>query len=215
MAYTPINWQTGDTITAEKMNKMDNGWSVDSTQLFSETVTTTDQGGMNGGALSYSTLIDSASIVVTFNGTDYTCTRIEFYGAYYYGGFTEQGPEFSVYPFALESSPQGNVLYTQSAGNYTVSATGNSVEISENFSNVVNQCVDTSTLPMLCVSGETTESEIFTALSAKRLLYFYVMGDMFLIKNYSSAAGSFGTIPTSNILVAEINNGVFNAYYSN
>ena len=42
MSYTPINWQTGDIITAEKMNKMDNGWSVESSsqQLFSETVTT-------------------------------------------------------------------------------------------------------------------------------------------------------------------------------
>lgn len=28
MSYTPINWQTGDTITAEKLNKMDNGWLV-------------------------------------------------------------------------------------------------------------------------------------------------------------------------------------------
>jgi len=214
MAYTPINWQTGDTITAEKMNKMDNGWGVQETQLFSETVTTTDLGGVNGGALSYSTLIDSASIVVTFNGTDYTCPRIEFYGTYYYGGFTEQGPDFSICPFALESSPQGNTLYTQSAGSYTVSATANSVEISENFSNAVNQCVDTSALPMLCVSGETTESEILTALSAKRLLYFYVMGDLFIIQNYSSAVNSFGTIPTSNILVTEINDGVFNAYYN-
>ena len=214
MAYTPINWQTGDTITAEKMNKMDNGWGVGSTQLFSETVTTTDIGGVNGGVLSYSTLIDSASIVVTFNGTDYTCSRTEVFGEYFYGGFTEQGPDFSEYPFALESRSQENTLYTQSAGSYTVSATVISVEISENFSNAVNQCVDNSTLPLLCVSGTTTESEILTALSAKRLLYFYVMGDMFLIKNYSSAVSSFGTIPTDNTLVAEINDGVFNAYYN-
>ena len=94
MAYTPINWQTGDTITAEKMNKMDNGWGVQNTQLFSESVTTTAQGGMNGGVLSYSTLIDSASIVVSFNGTDYTCSRIEVFGQYFYGGFSESGPVF-------------------------------------------------------------------------------------------------------------------------
>ena len=25
MAYTPTNWQTGDTITAEKLNKLENG----------------------------------------------------------------------------------------------------------------------------------------------------------------------------------------------
>lgn len=39
MIYTPINWQNGDTITAEKMNKMDNGWGIGEVELFSETVT--------------------------------------------------------------------------------------------------------------------------------------------------------------------------------
>ena len=86
MAYTPINWQTGDTITAEKMNKMDNGWGVQNTQLFSESVTTSVYEGMSfaTGTFSYSALISDESVVVTFNGTDYTVARGGEDGYYYY-----------------------------------------------------------------------------------------------------------------------------------
>ena len=75
MAYTPINWQTGDTITAAKLNRCDNGWGYESTEILSETVTTADtySGGYGVGELAYSQFINSPTIVVTFDGTDYTC----------------------------------------------------------------------------------------------------------------------------------------------
>lgn len=173
MAYTPINWQTGDTITAEKMNKMDNGWGVQNTQLFSETVTTTAQSGMNSGALSYRTLINSASIVVTFNGTDYTCSRIEVFGQYFYGGFSESGPVFSEYPFAISSSSaNGNLIYTENAGTYTVAVSVQTIEWSNDFSAVVNEAVNMPVTPLLCVSGVTTYNEIDSAYDTQRLMYF-------------------------------------------
>lgn len=89
MSYTPINWQTGDTITAEKLNKMDNGWSVESTQPFSETVTTereSQYAPYATGVFAHSQLINSGTITVTFNSVSYICNRIDYAGYIYYGG---------------------------------------------------------------------------------------------------------------------------------
>lgn len=42
MAYTPINWQTGDIITAEKLNEMDNDTSTIPMECISGTTTFAD-----------------------------------------------------------------------------------------------------------------------------------------------------------------------------
>lgn len=185
MAYTPINWQTGDTITAEKMNKMDNGWGVQNTQLFSETVTTTAlSNGNNVGDLAYSDNIDSASIVVTFNGTDYTCPRIDAFGEYFYGGLAQSGPDFSEYPFLIESGTRGNTLYTQTAGTYTVAASGDATVVSANFSSAVNTVLSASSLtPLKCELNETTYAEMLEARNAKRFMYVYLSNDNCVIIN--------------------------------
>lgn len=167
MAYTPINWQTGDTITAEKMNKMDNGWGVESTQLFSESVTTIDDGGIAWGEFAYNTQITADSVVVTFNGTDYNVSGTSEDGAMVYGDIT-----FTGYPFFIVSSIDANEIATQSAGTYAVAISSESVAISDSFNSAVNQCVDTSTLPMLCVSGVTTNAEMATAFGHGSLLFF-------------------------------------------
>ncbi len=179
MAYTPINWQTGDTITAEKMNKMDNGWGVSSTQLFSESVATETIEGESFAmaTFSYSTLISAESIVVTFNGTNYTVNRNGEGGYYYYGDFGESGPSFANYPFVIESGEEeggaSNAIYTASAGTYTVAVSGASIEVSDNFSNAVNKSVDKSLLPFRITLGETTFSEVATAFNEGRICYTY------------------------------------------
>lgn len=157
MAYTPINWQTGDTITADKLNRCDNGWGYESTQLFSETVTTSQAPFGVEGSLSYSGQVTSPSITVTFEGTDYQCSAVQIAEAegYGYGGVTSEWEyDFTTYPFALVFSPsEGNVLTTQTAGTYTVAVSGQSIAISDNFNAAVNECVDTSSMPLRCVSG--------------------------------------------------------------
>lgn len=42
MTYTPINWQTGDTITAEKLNEMDNDTTTIPMECISGTTTFAD-----------------------------------------------------------------------------------------------------------------------------------------------------------------------------
>ena len=178
MAYTPINWQTGDTITAEKMNKMDNGWSVDLSQLFSETVTTVAGEFGNVAELTYASPITADSIIVTFDGIEYACSSVIIDGdSYGYGGVDSSWTyDFSQYPFAIVSGTSENILATQTAGTHTISMGTASVEVSNNFRHVVNQCVDTSTMPMLCVSGTTTRDDMVSAMRSGRILCFHPYG---------------------------------------
>lgn len=181
MSYTPINWQTGDTITAEKLNRCDNGWGVGSTELFSETVTTVDDGGFNVGTLTYSDFIDSDTLAVTFDGTDYVCNNLESpdaqfaaYGAPWSDALSAY--DFSEYPFNFYLDEQGNSLVTETAGTHTITVISDGVVVSEDFSRAVNSCVtptDTSTMPMRCISGITYRSEIENAIAAGKLVYFW------------------------------------------
>lgn len=179
MAYTPINWQTGDTITAEKLNKMDNGWGVDSAQLFSETVTTeVDEYAPDDPAtapLSYATQITADTLIVTFDGVDYTCPKSALGASAAYGGMSDSGPDFTSYPFAITSASiplvgVSNTIYTQTAGTHAVSASGVAIETSSNFRSAV---LSIGAMPMLCVSGTTTYDEMDAAKSANRFMYFY------------------------------------------
>ena len=163
MAYTPINWQTGDTITADKLNCCDNGWGVSSSQLFSETVTTADQGGLNQGELAYSFNIDAATITVTFDGTDYTCSRVDAFGSHYYGGFTESGPDFTYYPFVLLSRNGNNSIYTETAGSYMIAAEAAIIEKSDNFSKAVGYWNES--MQLFSEIGTTVEEDGFNNLA--------------------------------------------------
>lgn len=210
MAYTPINWQTGDTITAEKMNKMDNGWGAESTQLFSEAVTTTQAQFGVEGALSYSGQVSSPTIVVTFNGTDYLCSAIQLeVGGYGYGGVTAGWEyDFSTYPFALVfSNDDGNVLATETAGTYTVTVGGQIIEVSDSFKTAVSNCFDAALLPFKCVSGVSTEDEMSDAVANKRIMYFYAGPYCFFITQV--AANDITFIPASQYVTASFVDNVF------
>lgn len=145
MAYTPINWQTGDTITADKLNRCDNGWSVESSSqtFFTETVTTAldpeypDDPAW--GNFAYSTSITAGTVTVTFDGTDYVCQKIDANGETAYGGWGADGPDFTSLPFVILSGPGYNSLGTPAGGTHVVSvvATSQVVEKSENFSKAV------------------------------------------------------------------------------
>ena len=208
MSYTPINWQTGQTITAEKLNRCDNGWSIDSTQLFSETVTTTGS-GMYRATLSYvATAEPPQTLTIQFDGTDYTCQN---QGNYMYGSTAE---DFSDgIPFAIIFEENATTLYTETAGTHTISAGTVSVEISNDFSVAVNSCVDSSMIPLLCVDGVTTYDEAQTASDNGRLLYFKLYGDTFIIVGMSEYE-DLSFIPTSSAFTASFYGGTFSIAYN-
>lgn len=176
MAYTPINWQTGDTITAEKMNKMDNGWAVVETQLFSESVTTsiTDPNYPPYAEFTYNQLIDYDTIRVTFNGVDYVCNRIGTGNLY--GGHDQSDYDFSQFPFVITSYTQDGVAHsfieTENEGTYTVAIAGAVTEVGNGFSNAVNAVDKENELKV--VSGVTTWAEADSAIRSGKTVYSYI-----------------------------------------
>lgn len=184
MAYTPINWQTGDTITADKLNNMEsgisageNGWEVTSstTQLFSESVTTSERNGLSDANLVYSTAITADPLTVTMDGTDYSCSAYrdeDNMGPYnYYGGFGAGGPDFTNYPFFLVAGDDGtNVFVTTADGTYTVAAgtSSTTVTTTNNFDTAAQAAVGGAFYPL--VIGTTTWAQVVDAMAAGKLV---------------------------------------------
>ncbi len=162
MAYTPINWATGDTITAEKLNRCDNGWSVTNgtTTLCDETVTTVDDGGMYCGSLSISS-ITAANVTVTYDGTPYQCAQDGDGGYGDDANFT-----FADYPFRIESD---GFIVTETGGAHTVKveAVESGVDTSAAFDAAV-----TAASPLLkIVRNHTTWQQVYDAMAAGKIAY--------------------------------------------
>lgn len=180
MAYTPINWQTGDTITAEKLNKMDNGWSVESTQLFSETVTTADTGqGFAMGQIQY--VFEGTrppEVTIMFDGTAYTCAINAQNG---YGELGGSGPVFTNYPFYIAPSYNGTNVVTSTAGTYAVAMSTQSVEVSSDFSTATAAAAPKP----LFVDGQTvTYNDCLTAFLAGREVLYLLTSDGLTAKHW-------------------------------
>lgn len=110
-----------------------------STQLFSETVTTTSRYGTVNAYLTYSEPITADTLIVTFNGVEYTVNKKASGDFSKYGGMDEHSNlDFSVYPFALSCDAWGsNTLYTETPGTYTISVVEPIVDYSDKFINGV------------------------------------------------------------------------------
>ena len=207
MAYTPINWQTGDTITADKLNRCDNGWGYESTQLFSETVTTEADGDVAFGELSYRGTSTPDHLTITFDGTAYQCTFID-------DAYGNQDGTWADYPFSLSVDGFAHEwsLVTPTAGTYTVSASMSEVVTSAGFDTAVKSVVDADAIPLKCVSGTTTRAEMVAAESAGRLMYF-TSGGYFIITGGVSG-GIITFMPEQSGLNAEFDgNDLFYLYY--
>lgn len=201
MSYTPINWQTGEIITAEKLNKMDNGWGIGNTPLFNETVTTAESHGLNQAIFNYNEYINYNTITVIFNGTEYTCSDIYQGGVHNYGGLGESGPDFSTYPFVIRSVEGNNSLITSVEGTFNVSVIANVLNVSNNFRQAVSDVVNLDfKVPFLCISGTTSVLEMDAAVNSGRLLYFYSNNICHFITSYrkSPTTNSVSALPAGD-----------------
>ena len=131
MAYEKQTWATGEVITQEKLNHMEDGianaggdagyeCSETVTELFSETITTS--GIQNQASFSYSEIITADELIVTYDGVEYTCSRITLVegSVYGYGGVTPSSMDYSQYPFAIIAQSNGNSINCETAGEHTV-----------------------------------------------------------------------------------------------
>lgn len=217
MSYTPINWQTGDTITAEKLNKMDNGWSISDVQLFSETVTMTDDGDYHYAVPTYSSPINYDYIKVIFDGTEYVCPMTFANSTYNYGGVYD----FSEYPFYIYSYLGGNGISTQTGGTHSIVVVAPNAEVSDKFKRAVAK-TDTS---FQIVPGQTIFRDAFEAFNAGKDVYvlefdqnngvidktIILMASAWSYNLYGIKMVSNGEYPAGVILSASSDNGVINS----
>ena len=129
----------GGGLTPEQLALIENAqWkSEEKTELFDETVSLEKTGDFYQGTLAYSEPITADILYVTFNGEEYTCPRIDAFNTYFYGGFTEQGPDFSEFPFCIG----GNIIYSNQ-DNCTISAITNTIAYTDTFKAGVENFVD-------------------------------------------------------------------------
>lgn len=174
MAYTPINWQTGDTITAEKMNKMDNGWSVtDSIVIcFDDSVIVQSDGGFVSLEVVSGDFSSAEEITATVNGLAYNLTGFDDGG---YWTFGAPYGDYSTYTFSISFAPNSTTpeFVAQQAGTYTlkIETLLPTVETSADFTSAVKSVVKIA--PFLCVNGITKIEEANTAKNNGQLLYFW------------------------------------------
>ena len=158
MILMSYNWQNGELITAEKLNQTgDAGFECTESRntLTDETVTTVKPSGFpldfGDGELSYTSLIDAESIIVTFDGTEYSCTRrgdIDL--GYEYGAQNEPpSPDWTNYPFSILSVSGSNSIITQVAGTHTIKieTITSSAITTECFEKAVKKVLDMNTTP--------------------------------------------------------------------
>ena len=204
MAYTPINWQNGDTITAEKMNKMDNGWSASSgvVTLINSSVSADTEGVELELSGELSNEIGSEA-TITWQSVEYYCTCFDD------GGYPAYGSSYGDYttiPFNIFYNNGAWLVATSTAGTYSlkIEVSSTIVEVSADFNMAVSK---TTALPLQLVNGVTTKAEIDQAFG--KLILFFIEGGYHFITNYNSATGDMGFVPSSQTVRASVSDGFF------
>lgn len=191
MSYNKRTWANGNVVGAVDLNRMEQGvedafgYTYTSTRetLFEGEVTTVASDDDCAGEINYSEVITADTIYVTFNGTGYECNVLVIANSFYvYGGATASGPDYSQYPFAVDSSSEyGTLLHTETAGTYSlkIEAINSSIEVSEDFEKAV-QSVSSSSDSLLIEGGNAindalnhTFAEIRNAMASGNGVIFH------------------------------------------
>lgn len=88
--------------------------------VYEGSVTTAEDEGHILGEVSSIEQISADVLKITFNGVEYECEKIIDGTSNIYGGVGEDGPDFQEYPFTLVSTEEYTILYTETAGTYTL-----------------------------------------------------------------------------------------------
>ncbi len=137
--YSKQTWNTGDVITEEKLNHMEDGistgggiYTYGEAPLFDGEVTTVSDGSpYAAGEITWQGNLPKSDIHVTFNGQDYTLPHGYIKGSGDYWGEIADGPSFTNFPvFVYEVG-----IYTPEEGTYALKIVGNGFELNDAFKN--------------------------------------------------------------------------------
>ena len=125
------------------------GWKSESTeQVFSETVTTVAGNVGNEATLSYTELLTDDALKVTFDGTEYTCTKDVLDGDTSYGAIFDMSTgqtDFTDFPFEIysyvdeNSGDIVNIIETETAGEHSVVVETATITYTDAFKNGVSK----------------------------------------------------------------------------
>lgn len=120
----PTTMEYFDKLLGEQLLEGEGGGGSSWQTVFEGSVTTEASGGQNSGIIDYNTQISADVIKVTFNGVEYECNKMTMGNTNGYGEVGQQGPDFTNYPFFINSSTDGTLnvttVYTESTGTYTL-----------------------------------------------------------------------------------------------
>lgn len=176
------------TIKMEDIKKVANvsedfalarGYNVESRTvevILEQTATTVEASGQNRAVITVAEGITSLDdipdeLTITFQGQEYVCEAIAMEGGKLYGGITETGTDFSQYPFVVgfqnANGLVGGVLFTESAGTYTVKATAErkTVVPSEEFKQAVESSAGVLNVPFTTSGSSITLQSSWSAIS--------------------------------------------------
>ena len=128
MAYTKNTWQSGDVITAEKLNNIENGinnatgyeFTKLKVVLFEGEVTTVSNGTFALSSIPLNITLSADTLYITFNGTEYTCEKVSTTSGFCYGDFEDGGFIFSELPFMITGYNNPPQLFTENGGTYSL-----------------------------------------------------------------------------------------------
>ena len=199
MSYEPTNWQTGEIITAERLNHIENGitsaqvYTESETVRFSGEVTTAESGGYYTAELSCDLSDRPDEVIVTFQGQEYSCPKSYEDGYEVYGS-----GDYSEYPFAIYPDGSYTFIYTETAGTYQV-------EIKAINKTVSQELADAFPVMQL-ISGVTYSDDALAAFNAGKLLYFYYTDTSdgsrtcYMVTGINTSIKRFTFVPENNKL---------------
>lgn len=212
--YTPITWATGDVITAEKLNHMEDGitsaqvYSVSEDVRFSDSVTTEENGEMYSQIISCNFSDTPEQIKVVFDGTEYICEKVVLDGSIAYGGAGATEPDFSEYPFVIRAGNSVSMFFTETASTHQVEITAITKAVNEDLANA---------MPVMRLISEVTNSaDAVAAFNAGKLLYFTYGGptSFYIVTGIDTTDQKFIAIPDNGPNCLFVNNKIVIKYNS-
>lgn len=181
--YEKQTWKTGDVITEEKLNHMEEGiasggglyTATNTVRLVKQSFAGNNESNYYEAELDGNAFFDDV-VKVIFDGKEYICEAKEGPGYCYYGGSyndeTDQY-DFSEYPFVLETydSP---IIYVADGNQHTVEVLAKEGTVDIGFAKAINNDV-CFTINDNDDDGSFDKSwqEIYNALNANKVVRYY------------------------------------------
>lgn len=222
-------WKTGDVITAEKLNHMEDGIESGAgyktietrTLVFNGDITTEIYSGDNFATYDtdYGVPYIPDALYITFNNVEYFCKKIKFQedDNVYYGGKIEYDYSFVDYPFVFVLYNDGIGFVTENAGTYnfkieeaqinttTTPAFNSAVSnaMSENNTNIFTIKIDYNPFNDECIIDKTF-LELFSSAYDEVLKVLVFNGNVIPIEAFNTNSENISLV----FSVLSVDNGV-------